>query len=124
MVTTLFLMTLLAQGSGSTAPPVAPGIEDRPFLVTKSVDATVVDITSNVVVVKEVAKNGKVKIYELRIDPKMQLSADKKTELGQVKRRIVLADFKPGSFVRLTWIPESNIVVSLRFIPEKPAKRA
>jgi len=117
-------MTLLAQGSGSTAPPVAPGIEDRPFLVTKSVDATVVDITSNVVVVKEVAKNGKVKIYELRIDPKMQLSADKKTELGQVKRRIVLADFKPGSFVRLTWIPESNIVVSLRFIPEKPAKRA
>lgn len=117
-------MTLLAQGSGSTAPAPTQGNQDRPFVVTKSVDATLVEITSNVVVVKEVAKNGKVKYYEVRIDPKMQLSADKKTGLGQANRRIVLEDFKPGYFVRLTWIPEANLVVSLRIIPEKPAKRA
>jgi len=124
MVTTLFLMTLLAQGSGSTAPARTEGIQDRPFIVTKSVDGTLVDITNNVVVIKEVAKDGKVKFHEVRIDAKMKLSADKKTELGQAKRQIVLEDFKPGFFVRLTWNPEANLVVSLRIIPEKPVKRA
>jgi hypothetical protein len=121
------MMALLAQGSGSSVPAgpgTSAGLEERPFTVTKSVDATLVEITRNVVVVKQVDRKGKKKIYEIRLDPKMQLAADKKTELGQAKRKIVLEDFKPGQFVRLIWNPELNMAVSLKLLPEKPNRNA
>ncbi len=128
MVTTLFLMTLLAQGSGSSGSvgpsPSAAGLEDKPFIVTKSVDATLVEITPNVIVVKEVGKNGKEKVYEIRYNSKVQFSADKKTELGQAKRKLNLEDFKPGQFVRLTWIPDIGVAVALKAIPQKQSRPA
>lgn len=111
---------LWAQGSGSVeAVGPAGGIREIPFVVTRSVDATLLDITHNVIVVKEVTRKGKEVVHELRYDSRLSLRADKKSELGQAKKKVELSDLKAGQYVRITWRPDDGVAVELKVIPPK-----
>lgn len=88
-------------------------------MVTRSVDATLLDITHNVIVVKEVTRKGKEVVHELRYDSRLSLRADKKSELGQAKKKVELSDLKAGQYVRITWRPDDGVAVELKVIPPK-----
>lgn len=127
MLTILLAITLLAQGSGSTAPSSGaepPSLDQSPFIVTKSVDATITEITPNVIVVREVNRKGKERIYEFRLEKKMSLSADKKTELGASKKKLTLQDLQAGMYVRITWRDGDLTVLALRVLPLEAKKAA
>ncbi|GAB4407086.1 MAG: hypothetical protein OHK0021_18300 [Bryobacter sp.] len=120
----LFAPSLLAQGSGSSGPPPSTGggggLEHN-FTVTKTVSATITDITPNVIVVKEVNKKGVEKVYEIRYDAKMRVSADKKTEIGMAKKKLTNTDLAVGQLVRITWRADDQLAVDVRIIPVKKA---
>ncbi|MDX2267770.1 MAG: hypothetical protein NW208_06665 [Bryobacter sp.] len=115
---------LFAQGSGSSAPPsygASGGGLEHNFTVTKTVNATITDITPNVIVVKEVNKKGVEKVYEVRYDAKMRVSADKKTEIGMAKKKLTHTDLAVGQFVRITGRADDQVAVDVRIIPAKKA---
>jgi hypothetical protein len=74
-----------------------------------------------VIVVKEVNKKGVEKVYELRYDSRLEVRADKKTVLGQTKKKIDRSDLKAGDYVRITWRADDQVAVHVRVIPAKPA---
>jgi hypothetical protein len=112
-----------AQGSGSSAPEprTGGGLSEIPFVVTRTADATILEITERVMVVREVDRKGRERIHELRIDAKLSVRADKKTEQGQTKKKLSVMDLMAGQMVRVTWRADDQWAMEVKVIPEKKA---
>lgn len=107
-----------AQGSGSTAPmPPRMGTMDMPspdtnaFAVTRSVTGKVAEINTEKHYI--VIEDKKGKRLKFKLDEKVKLRADKKTEFAG-RKDIKLSDFEPGQFVKVTYLASNETITELR----------
>ncbi len=114
------LMSLYAQGSGSSAPPIPSmdhGLPDHPFQVTRTSTGHLTKIEDGIISLDDE------KIKEprtLRRQGKIRVTADKKSELGGQKK-LTVEDLKPGMYVKITYRAEVNTILEIRVLKPKSA---
>lgn len=110
---------LLAQGSGSAAPPPSAGDQfpDRPFAVTRTAAGQLGSIQSGFLILDDEKQKEP---RRLKLTSKVRISADKKSSLGG-RKKLALDDLSAGLYVKVTYLPESNEVVEIRVLKPKSA---
>lgn len=108
---------LLAQGSGSVAPPPTAGdtLPDLPFTVTRSAVGNLSAIQPGVLILDDEKRKEPLK---LKLASKVRISADKKSSLAG-RKRLVLDDLAAGLYVKVTYRPETGEVVEIRVLKPK-----
>jgi len=109
---------LLAQGSGSAAPPPMAGDQfpDRPFAVTRTA-GNVSSIQPGFLILDDEKQKEPRK---LKLTSKVRISADKKSPLSG-RKKLILDDLVAGLYVKVTYLPESNEVLEIRVLKPKSA---
>ena len=108
---------LLAQGSGSVAPPPTAGdtLPDQPFTVTRSASGNLSAIQPGFLIVDDEKRKEPLK---LKLSAKIRISADKKSSLAGNKK-LTLDDLTAGLYIKVTYRPEINEVVEIRVLKPK-----
>lgn len=110
---------LLAQGSGSVAPPPTAGdtLPDQPFTVTRSAAGNLSAIQPGFLILDDEKRKEPLK---LKLAAKVRISADKKSAMAG-RKNLTVDDLAAGLYVKVTYRPETNEVVEIRVLKPKSA---